>query len=342
MIFTSDNSAAAAAEILASLAAVNEAHAPAYGEDRWSRELNEAFSTVFEADVQAFLVASGTAANAIALACLTPPWGAVICHPEAHVAMDEAGAPEFYSGGAKLVLAEGEHAKLTPRAIETAAGRYGRGVHSVLPRAVSISQTSERGACYGPEEIAAIAKASRAHGLALHMDGARFANAVAALGAAPADLSWRNGVDLLSFGATKNGALGAEAILCFDPARADEIARRRKRGGHLLCKSRFVAAQFLAYLRDGLWLRLAARANALAQRLGEAAGPLLSTPVQSNQVFIRPGASGIETLRAAGAQFYDWGPGEARLVVSWNQAERDIEAMAGLLAVLVRGSASSG
>lgn len=334
MNFRSDNTAAAAAEIVAALTAVNDKPAPAYGEDVWSRKLNEAFSALFEREVRVFTVASGTAANAIALASVTPPWGAVLCHREAHIECDECGAPEFFSGGAKLVLIEGEAAKITPAALQEAIVRNARGIHSVAPSVVSISQTTERGAVYKPEEVAAIGEIAKRAGLATHMDGARFGNAVAALGCAPADVTWRAGVDLLSFGATKNGAVAAEAIVCFDLDRAEEIARRRKRGGHLLCKGRYPAAQFLAYLEGGLWLKLAARANALATKLGAAGAAHVSTPVESNQVFIKPGAEKLAKLRAAGAEFYDWSPGEARLVVSWNQSEADIEAMCRLLASL--------
>jgi threonine aldolase len=204
----------------------------------------------------------------------------------------------------------------------------------VKPSAVSISQTTERGAIYEPDEVAALGAIAKAAGLALHMDGARFANAIAALGCKPGDVTWRAGVDLLSFGATKNGALAAEAIVCFDMDRAEEIARRRKRSGHLICKGRYPAAQLLAYLNDGLWLKLAGRANALAAKLGEAAAPFLSVPVESNQVFMRLGADKLAKLRAAGADFYDWGEGEARLVVSWNQPEADIDALSKLLRAL--------
>jgi threonine aldolase len=182
--------------------------------------------------------------------------------------------------------------------------------------------------------VAALSAIARGAGLAVHMDGARLANAVAALGCTPAEITWRAGVDLLSFGATKNGALGAEAIVCFDLARADEIARRRKRGGHLMCKGRYPAAQLLAYLENGLWLQLAARANELARRLGEAATPFLSAPTQTNQVLIKPGVDALAKMRTAGAEFSDWGgqgSGEARLVVSWNQSEADVVAMCALL-----------
>lgn len=337
MNFRSDNTAPAAAEILAALQAANEGPAAAYGEDAWSRRLDEAFGAVFERDVRVFAVASGTAANAIALASAVPPWGAVLCHRESHIECDECGAAEFYSGGAKLVLLDGAAVKITPDAIEEGIARNARGIHSVEPAAVSVSQTTERGAVYKPDELAALGAIVKRAGLVFHMDGARFGNAVAALGCKPSDVTWRAGVDLLSFGATKNGALAAEAVVCFDLARADEIARRRKRSGHLLSKGRFVATQLLAYLENGLWLKLAQRSNALAQRLGDAAKGYLSLPVESNQVFIKPGAEGLAKLRAAGAEFYDWGKkgsSEARLVVSWDQSEAEVEAMRRALASL--------
>jgi len=337
MNFRSDNTAGVAAEIMAAMAAANEKAAPAYGDDLWSRQLDARFSALFEHEVRVFTVATGTAANAISLASVTPPWGAIVCHEEAHIACDECGAPEFYSDGAKLVLVGGGAAKLTPEAVAEGAGRNARGIHSVKPAALSISQSTERGACYTPAEMAALGAAARVAGLAFHVDGARFGNAAAALGCKPADITWRTGVDILSFGATKNGAMAAEAIICFDPARAEEIARRRKRGGQLFSKGRYAAAQLLAYLEDDLWLRLAGRANGLAKRLGEAAAPFLMHPVETNQVFIKPGAEALAKLRAAGAEFYDWGAegsGEARLVVSWNQAEADIESMAAALTAL--------
>lgn len=337
MNFRSDNTASAAAEILNALTNVNDKPAPAYGEDPWSRKLDDAFSVLFERDVRVFTVATGTAANSIALASAAPPWGAILCHREAHIECDECGAPEFFSGGAKLVLIDGAGAKITPEGLSEAITRNARGIHSVKPSVVSISQASERGAVYRADEVAALGEIARGAGLAFHMDGARFANAVAALGCKPADITWRAGVDLLSFGATKNGALAAEAIVCFNMEYAEEIARRRKRGGHLLCKGRYPAAQLLAYLDGDLWLTLAGRANGLARRLGAAAGRHLSVPVETNQVFIKPGPAALAKLRAVGAEFYDWGAegsGEARLVVSWNQSEADVDGMSGLLSAL--------
>jgi len=334
MNFRSDNTAAAAPQILDAIIAANNGAAAAYGDDALTKRLDAVFSELFEHEARAFLVISGTAANSIALASVTPAGGSILCHREAHIECDECGAPEFYSGGAKLVLIEGESAKIDAAGLEEGVARNRRGVHSVKPAAVSISQASERGAVYTPEELRALSAIARREGLAFHMDGARFGNAVAALGCTPADLSWRAGVDLLSFGATKNGAIGAECIVVFDPARAESIERRRKRGGHLICKSRFVAAQMLAYLDGGLWLSLARRANALAARLGEAAKPVLSSPVETNQVFIKPGVEALARLRAAGAEFYDWGAdgsGEARLVVSWNQPEAEVDALCALI-----------
>lgn len=334
MNFISDNTAPAAAEILAAVAAVNDKPARGYGEDAWSKQLDAAFGAVFEHDVRVFAVPTGTAANAIALASVVPPWGAVLCHREAHIERDEGGAPEFFTGGAKLTLVEGVNAKVTPETLHDALGRTPPNIHAPKPSVLSISQTNERGLCYAAGEMAALGRAAQEAGLAFHVDGARFANAVAALGCKPGDISWRAGVDLLSFGATKNGALGAEAIVAFDPRFAEEIERRRKRGGHLLSKGRYLAAQLLAYLEGGLWLKLAARANALAARIGEAAGALLIAPVESNQVFVRLSPDGLARLRSAGVQFYDWGAagsGEARFVVSWNQGEADVEALSALL-----------
>lgn len=335
MNFRSDNTAPVAPEIMRAVLAANEGAAASYGADAWSQKLNDAFAALFEHEVRVFPVISGTAANAIALACLTPAWGGVVCHKEAHVERDECGAPEFFSNGAKLVLGDGARAKLSRAEVERLAdSQHDVGVHAIKLSALSISQTSERGAVYAPTEVAALGAVASRMRWGFHMDGARFASAVAALGCAPADVTWRAGVDMLSFGATKNGAMGAEAIVVFDAVRAEEIERRRKRGGHLICKQRYSAAQLLAYVEGGLWLRLAGRANALAAKLGEAARGFLSAPVESNQVFIKPGEAALAALTAAGAEFYHWGApgeGEARLVVSWNQDEAEVDRMCALL-----------
>ncbi|MFT3729391.1 MAG: beta-eliminating lyase-related protein [Terricaulis sp.] len=331
MNFRSDNTAAVAPEILAALSEVNDGAAPSYGEDAWSRQLDDTFSQLFEREVRVFTVASGTAANAIALASLTPQWGAIFCHRDAHIEVDEAGAPQFYSG-AKLTVLDGADAKIDAETLRRAAAR--RDVHASMPAAVSVSQATERGAVYNPVELGALSAAARGLGLKMHMDGARFANAVAALGCAPADITWRAGIHALSFGATKNGAMSAEAIVLFDLSRTEAIEKLRKRGGHLMCKGRYPAAQMLAYLKDGLWLRLAGRANALARRIAEAAGPTLNNSADANIVIVKVGDDGLAALRKAGVAFYEWGPGEARLVIAWNQDERDVDALCALLAKL--------
>jgi threonine aldolase len=335
--FKSDNTAAASPEILAALAAANHGPARAYGDDAWSARLDAAFGALFDHDVRVFPVATGTAANSLALATLVPPWGAILAHEGAHVVRDECGAPEFMSGGARLLLVPGADGKVTPDALRRALADNPPTVHTVQPRAVTLTQATELGTVYRPAELNAIGALARERGLALHMDGARFANAVAFLGCHPADLTCRAGVDVLSFGATKNGALGAEAVVFFDPARVADFELRRKRAAHLLSKMRYVSAQLLACLEQGLWLRNAARANALARRVGAAAGPRLRYPVEGNEVFIAAGPPELATLRAAGFEFYDWGPehsGEARLVISWDQPEEDVDALVAALAAL--------
>ena len=331
MNFRSDNVTGIAPEILAALAAANEGTAPSYGADALTERVTRRFADLFERPVAVFPVATGTAANALALASLTPPWGVVFCHEAAHVASDECGAPEFFSGGAKLVGLPGDHAKLTPAAIQGLLS--GRGVvHHAQPAAISISEASEAGTLYDVAEVAALAALARRHGMALHMDGARFANAVAALGCAPADLTWRAGVDVLSFGATKNGAMAAEAVIFFDAERARDFAYRRKRGGHLLSKMRFISAQLEAYLAGDLWLKNARHANAMAARLatGLAALPAarLHHPVQANEIFVELPEPVIARLAASGFGFYRW-DGEAstclRLVTAFNTRAADID-----------------
>jgi threonine aldolase len=338
--FKSDNTSPAAPEVLAALAAANQGYARGYGDDAWTARAERRFAELFGRDVRVFLVGTGTSANALALATLVPPYGAVFCHEQAHIVRDECGAPEFMSGGARLQLLPGDGAKLTPDALARGIADNPTAVHTVQPRAVSISQATELGTVYRPAELRALCDHAHANGLLVHMDGARFANAVAFLGCSPAEASCASGVDVLSFGATKNGAFAAEAVVFFDPARAADFEFRRKRAGHLFSKMRFVAAQWLAYLEDGLWLRLAARANGCARQLGEAAGGLLLQPVEANEVFVRPGDAGIAALRSQGFEFYDWGAagsGEARFVVSWDQSEEDVAALCAALRALRGG-----
>ena len=254
----SDNAGRAAPEVMAALAeAAAEPDMP-YGDDRWTARLGALAAEVFEREVAIFPVATGTAANALALATVIPPWGVAFCHEAAHIEEDECAAPEFYAGGAKLALLGGAGAKFSAAGLrdQLAAASPAPPVHRAQPAAVSLTQATEAGAVYRPEEVAGIAAVCREHGLALHMDGARLANAVAALGCAPADVTWRAGVDILSLGATKNGALAAEAVVFFDPARAGDFEFRRKRGGHLFSKMRFMSAQLVASLEDGALARL--------------------------------------------------------------------------------------
>ena len=336
MNFASDNTAGVAPEILDAIRAADEGTARPYGADAVSMRLEARFAEVFEHEVAVLPVATGTAANCLGLAAVTPPWGAIYCHEDAHIATDECGAPEFYTAGAKLITLPGEHGKLAPELV--AEKIQGKGVvHNVQPAALSITQETEAGTVYRAAEIAALSAFTRRHGIALHMDGARFANAVAALGCAPAAITWRAGVDVLAFGATKNGAMCAEAVVFFDRALVRDFELRRKRAGHLLSKSRFVAAQLLAYVESGLWQRNAQRTNRLAQSIGRAAGEQLLHPVESNEVFIGLGVTRRAALRAAGFEFYDWGAesaGEARFVVSWDQPEEDVAALCAALAGL--------
>jgi threonine aldolase len=308
MNFASDNAAGIAPPILDALKRVNEGHMLAYGNDQVTRQVQDRLSTIFERKLAAYLVGTGTAANALALAHLSPPWGAVLCHREAHIVTSEAGAPEFFGGGLKLVTLDGEGCKITPAILNAALdGAEWGGPHHVTPSVLSLTQVTEAGTIYQPREIAALAEIAHARGIAVHMDGARFANAVAALGVSPAEASWKLGVDVLSFGATKGGALGAEAVIFFDPARAAGMDERRKRAGHLLSKHRFVAAQFDAFFADDLWLRLARHANAMAARLGaglKSAGVAPLWPVDANLVFALLPQQVHARLTKAGAAYY--------------------------------------
>jgi len=331
MNFASDNVTGVSPEIMAALAAANSGTAMPYGADAISQRLEARFAEIFEHEVTVFPVPTGTAANALALATLTPPWGAIYCHEEAHIATDECGAPEFFSAGAKLVALPGEHGKLDPAIV--AERLTGQGVvHNVQPAALSLSQETEAGTLYRADEIAALAELARRHGIALHMDGARFANAVAGLGCAPAAITWRAGIDVLSFGATKNGALAAEAVVFFDKAKAETFAFRRKRAGHLLSKQRFVSAQLEAYLEGDLWLRNARHANAMAARVGAGLARLPGTrllhPVEGNEVFVALPEKAIAVLASAGFGFYRWGNEPViRLVTAFDTKAGDVDAL---------------
>jgi threonine aldolase len=330
MRFFSDNTATACPEVMEALARVNHGRVKAYGDDEWTLSLDRVLSEFFEKEVRAFVVTTGTAANSLSLATLSPPYGAVFAHEEAHVVTDECGAPEFFSGGARLVLVPGPNGKMTPEALTEAIEHTPVSVHSVQPAAVTLTQATELGTAYRPGHVATLAEVAHRHKLKVHVDGARFANAVTFLGCSPADVTWRAGVDVMSFGATKNGALAAEAVVFFDQSLVKDFELRRKRAGHLISKSRFVAAQLIAYVENGVWQRNATHANTLARKLGVAAGDALMYPVEANEVFVKLGNARKQALRDAGFQFYDWGnekTGEARLVVSWDQPEDEVDAL---------------
>jgi threonine aldolase len=334
MNFASDNVTPAAPEILEALARGNEGAAMPYGADAATERLEPLFAELFETEVKIFPVATGTAANVLSLAVMTPPYGAIYCHRESHINSDECGAPELYTGGAKLVAMEGAHGKITADDLAARLAGAGAGdVHHVQPAAISITQASEAGTVYTADEIAAIGDLARSHGLGLHMDGARFANAVAALGCAPADITWRAGVDALSFGATKNGALAAEAIVLFKPELAETMGYRRKRGGHLFSKMRALSLQLEAYLEGGRWLAFARHANEMAAELASGldglAGVAILHPVEANEIFLTLPAALADGLLAEGFMFYRWGDEAvptARLVTGFDTKREDVRA----------------
>ena len=309
MNFLSDNAAPVAPAILDAIVQANEGFAAAYGDDGWTRSVERRLSELFEREVAVFLVPTGTAANALALAHLTPPWGAVLCHPDSHIATDECGAPEFFGGGIKLVELPGDDGKFTAETLKRVlAERFGHSPHQMIASTLSITQATEAGTVYRLDEIAALCEIAHERSLAVHMDGARFANAVVQLGATPAQATWQSGIDVLSFGATKAGSLAAEAVVFFDPTRAAFMAERRKRAGHLLSKHRFVAAQFAAILEDGRWLALARQANLMADRLSAkltAVGLAPVWPVEANLVFVALPRALDARLKAAGAKYYE-------------------------------------
>jgi threonine aldolase len=333
MRFFSDNAAAAHPKVIEAIAASNRLDT-AYDGDEWSRRLDGAFSQLFEREVRAFWVSTGTAANCLALAALCPPYRGILCHRDAHIEVDEAGAPSFFTGGAKLILLEGEGAKLAPGIVAAACDNIRDDVHQVQPAAISITNATEYGLVYRAPEVAALGEVAKQRGLALHMDGARLANALVTTGESAADMTWRAGVDTLSFGFTKNGGLNAEALIVFRTELADEIDVRRKRAGHLLSKGRVLAAQILAMLEDDLWLQNARAANTAAQVLARAAGERLTQPVEANELFLRATDDEQARLRERGVDFYDWGPGQIRLVTSWDSDGESVRRLASAITAL--------
>jgi threonine aldolase len=312
MDFASDNSSGASDRVLAALVAANAGAAMPYGADPWTAAAEQAVQEVFERDCAVFLLPTGTAANALALAALTPPHGAIFCHEDAHIANDECGAPEFYSAGAKLVGLSGGQGRISLETLKGALARFPRGlVKQVQPSALSLTQATECGTLYSLDELDALCAAAHEAGVRVHMDGARFANAIARLGCTPARMSWAAGVDVLSFGATKNGTFCCEAVIFFDKALAQDFAFRRKRGGHTLSKGRFLGAQMSAYLADDHWLDLARHANAMADRLAQGLatcrGVRLPWATEANEVFAILPRAADAALKGAGALYYHWG-----------------------------------
>jgi threonine aldolase len=337
MNFMSDNAVGVAPEIMSALAEANRGPSMPYGADDWTSRVERRLADIFEHEVRVFPVATGTAANALSLATLAPPYGSIYAHEEAHVMIDECGAPEMFSGGAKLRPLPGAHGKLTAETVARALER-GRSedVHQVIPAALSVTQATEAGTVYQPAELGVICEVARRHKVRVHMDGARFANAMAFLGVPARQVTWEAGIDVLSFGASKGGCMAAEAVVFFDPALADNFGYRRMRAGHLVSKMRFISAQLEAYLADGLWLKLARHANAMAQRLAQGLkatfprlpGGRLLHPVEANELFVQLPPAVIAGLRQAGFDFYDC-PGEEdaviRLVTAFNTEAAHVE-----------------
>lgn len=333
MNFSSDTAAPPHPAILEAMLAAAKGPAPSYGADQWTSAARAALREVFETDLDVWLVSSGTAANALALATLCPPHGAILCHAEAHIERDERGAPEFFTGGGKLALLPGQHARIDLAELRTRiAGNRHDFVHETPAHVLSLSNLTESGAAYRPFEVAERAAVAREGGLAVHLDGARLANALVSTGASPAEMTWRAGIDALSLGATKNGGVGCEAIVLFGAARQriGDLMVRAKRAGHMPPKMRFLGAQMTAYLKDGLWLDLARRANTSATNLAAAltaAGGKLAHPVDGNEVFVDLPPGVAEHLKAAGAAFYTWIDGSHRFVCSWATEAAEIEAL---------------
>ncbi|WP_020594372.1 threonine aldolase family protein [Kiloniella laminariae] len=330
--FASDNVTGISPAILEAISAANLDHAASsYGADKWTAGLSEQASEIFEKDVTVFPVISGTAANVLPISSLTPAYGAIYCHEYAHIHTDECGASEFYTGGAKLLSLSGKHAKFSAEKLSAAI--FGKGVaRHAQPALVSVTQTTEAGTLYQVDEVAAISAVARDNGMKVHMDGARFANAVAGLGCSPAEITWRAGVDVLSFGATKNGAMGAELVVFFNKTDSRELEHRRVRGGHYLSKMRFVSAQLSAYLTKDLWLENARRANAMAKRLASHLEEIPSVsfvhPVEANILFLSMPGKMVCHLKDAGFEFYEMSetdPVLVRLVLSFNSSESDVD-----------------
>ncbi|NNU79519.1 low specificity L-threonine aldolase [Halovulum dunhuangense] len=348
MWFTSDNAGPAHPSVLDAVTRASTGYMSSYGSDPIMADVRARMREIFEApEAEIFLVATGTAANVLALACLCPPWATVYCHEVAHIEEDECGAPEFYTGGAKLSLLPGLDGKIDAAAlaakIESTPTDF---VHHVGRGALSLTQVTERGAVYSLDELRALCAIAKSGGIPVHLDGARFANALVSLGCSPAEMTLKAGVDAVSFGGTKNGLMGVEAVVLFDPSKAWEFERRRKRGAHLFSKHRYLSAQMQAYLADDLWLTMARDANARARRLADGLRDLPEAdflhPVDANMLFVALPRRIHDALHAAGAHYYFWpgdpapeGPADemlaCRLVCGWSTTEAEIDAFVGVV-----------
>lgn len=339
MYLASDNSSGVPAQILDAMRRVNDGYTYGYGAEPTMDRVRAKLREVFEAPQAAvYLVPTGTTANSLALACYAQPWSAIYCSRVAHIEEDEANAPEFYSGGAKLTLIDETDGKIAPEALAQVLSTAPGGVHHAQPGIVSLTNLTERGTRYSVAELAELCAIAKRHKLPVHLDGARFANALVADGCTPAEMTWKAGVDVVSFGGTKNGLMGVEAVIFFDPSKAWEFELRRKRGGHLFSKHRFLSAQMEAYLEDDLWLDLARQANERTEQLERnlrAAGAQIMHPRGGNMLFAQLPKRTHDALRAAGAMYYDWPaphPADAttdtllqcRLVTSWCTTEAEI------------------
>lgn len=311
MDFASDNTSGVSEPIFASLRAANEGAAHSYGADIWTAKSEEMLTKLFECELTSFLVSTGTAANALSLVSVCPPWGGVFCHAEAHIISDECGAPEMYTAGAKLIGISGNAGKIGAENLRAYLKDFPKGnVNQVQPAILSLSQATECGTVYSCAEIASLAAIAHSAGLYVHVDGARFANAIVSANCKPAEMTWKAGVDILSFGATKNGALACEAMIFFNSELAGNVKFQRKRSGHTVSKGRFLGAQMMAYIEDDHWISLARHANERATQIAEALlgidGIRLVWPVQANEIFIIIPRKIDQALKAAGAQYYEW------------------------------------
>jgi threonine aldolase len=342
--FRSDNTGRAAPEIIDAIARANHDTAAGYGADEWTGTVQRRFSDLFETAVRVFPVATGTAANAISLAALGPGYGAVYCSEFAHINTSEANATGFFGGGVKLVPVPGTHGKIDANALSEALRSAGAGLtHKSQPTAVNVTQATDLGAVYSVEEVAAVGEATRAHGLKLQMDGARFANALARLGCRPAEITWKAGVDVLSFGVTKNGGLLCDAVVVFSPGIAESLAFHLRRAGQVWSKMRFAAAQLLAYVENDLWLDMAARSNAMAARIDAGVRRIpeaqLCAPVQANEVFLRMPPAALDGLARDGVLFFRRAPDVGRFVCRFDVTEREVDGL--LAAIAANVSAAS-